>query len=125
VIYLDTNIFIYLFEEHPEYGEPVARIISSLQADHRFACSALTVAECLAKVTDISLETFHALPELHIFPLDETIAVEAGRLQRESSLRIGDAVHLATAIQQRADTFFTNDKRLGKVASGYMNVKGL
>jgi predicted nucleic acid-binding protein len=38
------------------------------------------------------------------------IASEASRIRAESSLRTPDALHLATALIQKADWFVTNDK---------------
>lgn len=125
MIYLDTNILIYLFEKHPKYGEKVADYISSLQKNNHFVCSTLTVTECLAQVTKVTLDTFLMMPKLSLAPLDQTSAEEAGRLQRETGLLIGDSVHLATALQQKSKLFFTNGRRLAAVARSYLPVKTL
>ncbi|MEO6760861.1 MAG: type II toxin-antitoxin system VapC family toxin [Candidatus Saccharimonadales bacterium] len=123
MVYLDSNILIYLFEHHPQFGRQVADIISGLQPTNRFICSTLTVTECLAQVTKITLKTFHELPQLDLIPLDEAVANQAATLQRDANLRIGDAIHLATALQEKADLFLTNDLQLAKIAQKYLKVQ--
>ncbi len=125
MIYIDTNIFIYLFEQHPDFGEKVVQTIDALRENNQLICSALTVTECLAQVTEVTLDTFLAMPGLHMAILDANLAAEAGHLQRETHLRIGDAIHLATAVQYKAELFFTNDKQLAKIAAKYLAVKTL
>jgi predicted nucleic acid-binding protein len=125
VIYLDTNILIYLFENHPIYGEQAARTITKLQEEHRFTCSTITITECLAQVTDITLGTFKSLPGLSLVSLDEAVASRAACLQRETTLRIGDAIHLATALEQKADKLLTNDKQFAKTAKKYLPIQTL
>jgi predicted nucleic acid-binding protein len=65
------------------------------------------------------------MPSLEIVPLNEAVAIEAARLQQKTPLRIGDAIHLATALQQQATLFLTNDKQLAKIAKSYLNVQTL
>ena len=125
MVYLDTNILVYLFEHHPTYGRCVAETITELHVDHTFNCATLTVTEGLAQVTKITLETFLAMPDLQLVPLDATIAARAGKLQHDTGLKIGDAIHLATALDRQADVFLTNDKRLAKTAAQYLSVKTL
>lgn len=122
--YLDTNIFIYLFENHPNYGQKAADTITRAQPQG-LTCSTLAITECLAYVAEVTLETFRSLPDLQIIPVDEKIAEEAAILQRCNNITIGDAIHLATAVSQGASTFFTNDKQLANIAKNYITVKEL
>ena len=122
MIYLDTNIFIYLFEVHPGFTEKTAQLLARLEQDNTFACSTLSLTECLAQVTPISHDTFLALPKLHIAPLDEKIAVRAGQLQRDSKLHIGDAIHLATALELGCTKLLTNDLAFAKIARKHLEI---
>lgn len=127
MIYVDTNILIYLLEGHEEHGEVVADLLESLTAQgESLMTSAITITEFLAGTRSSSLSTLHQVPRLQFITLDELLAEQAAKLQRKhSSLQIGDAIHLATAIQSQATLLFTNDKFLSKIASGYMEVKRL
>ena len=123
MLYLDTNILIYLFELHDPYSKKVAIILEEFtDSGKQLVTSAVTVTEFLAGTTLSSLETLHKVPKLNIIPVDENIAEQAAIIQRKNSIKIGDSIHLATAISQKADAFFTNDKKLIKVVDNYLSV---
>ena len=46
-------------------------------------------------------------------------------LRRENgkSLKLPDAIHLATALETKVDYLVTSDKQFAKIASKYLNVK--
>ena len=123
--YLDTNILIYLLEGHQQYGNLVATTLEELTAQNQLLItSSITVTEFLAGTSSSSLATLQQVPKLRFITLDEDLAERAAMLQRnQPSLQIGDAIHLATAIQEQAELFFTNDKLLAKNASNYLAVK--
>ena len=126
MLYIDTNILIYLFESHDPYSQKVATILEEFTDDGKqLITSAVTVTEFLAGTTLSSLETLHKVPNLNIIPVDENLAEQAAILQRKNSIKIGDSIHLATAIQQKAEAFFTNDKKLTKIVEKYMSVISL
>jgi predicted nucleic acid-binding protein len=123
MLYLDTNILIYLFELHDPHSDRVASKLEKFGNEgDRFVTSVIAVTEFLAGTASSNLETLHKVPRLSIIALDENLAEQAAILQRKSRVQIGDSIHLATAIQQQAETFFTNDKELAKVAKEYMSV---
>lgn len=125
--YLDTNILIYLLEGHQQYGNQVAAALEELTTENRILItSAVTITEFLAGTTSSSLATLKQMPKLNFIKLDETLAEQAAILHRKhSSLQIGDAIHLATAIQEQTNLFFTNDKPFAKIISNYSTVKTL
>ena len=126
MLYLDTNILIYLFELHDPYSKQVATILEeSTNNGMQLVTSTITVTEFLAGTTSSSLEILHKVPNLNIIPVDENLAEQAAILQRKNNLKIGDSIHLATAIKQEAKAFFTNDKKLSKVVEKYMSVISL
>ncbi len=123
MLYLDTNILIYLFELHDPYSKKVATILEEFtESGKQLLTSAITVTEFLAGTTSSSLETLHRVPRLNIIPVDENLAEQAANLQRKNSIKIGDSIHLATAIQQKTEAFFTNDKKLTKIVEKYIPV---
>jgi predicted nucleic acid-binding protein len=123
VLYVDTNILIYLLEQHERFSEAVARTLET--AGGTIVTSTITIVEFLAGTVSSSLATLQQVPRLQFISLDEHLAEQAAAVQRRNGLQIGDAIHIATAIEQHADAFFTHDKRLAKVAAEYMAVKGL
>ena len=125
MLYLDTNIFIYLLEGHETYAEAVANVLDEYAlSDDSLLTSTITIIEFLAGTDSAALSLLQQVPRLEFIVLDESLAERAALLQKEEGLQIGDAIHLATAIQQQAD-FFTNDKILARAAKRYMRVRGL
>jgi predicted nucleic acid-binding protein len=127
MIYVDTNILIYLLEGHQQYGKFIAESLDELTAQgDSLISSVITITEFLAGNAVSSLKTLEQVPRLRFVNLDMALAKYAATLQRKHpALHIGDAVHLATAIQQQANLLFTNDKILAKTAAGYLKVKSL
>jgi predicted nucleic acid-binding protein len=126
VVYVDTNILIYLYEYHPVYGRRVADELTSLgEEGQTLISSTLIITECLAGTNGVTLANLHSTANLQFIHLDEVVAEKAAGLQRETSLRIGDAIHLATALTQKADVLFTNDLLFAKTAVKYLPVKTL
>jgi predicted nucleic acid-binding protein len=126
VVYLDTNILIYLFEQHDPYTQQVVEILDSLiKHGGQLLTSAITVTEFLAGTTSSTLKTLKQVPNLTIMQLDENLAEQAAMLQKKHKIQIGDCIHLATAIQGQAESLFTNDKHLSKIAGEYISVISL
>lgn len=123
MLYLDTNILIYLFESHDLYSQQVATILEEFTRTNKaLMTSVVTITEFLAGTDSSSLRTLHQVPNLMIVPLDEALAEESAILQRKYKIQIGDSIHLATAIQQHAESFFTNDKKLAEIVKKHMSV---
>jgi len=126
MLYIDTNILIYLFELHDPYSKKVATILEEFtKGGKQLVTSTITVTEFLVGTTLSNLETLHKVPKLNIISVDENLAEQAAILQRKTVIKIGDSIHLATAIQQKAEAFFTNDKKLTKIVEKYMSVISL
>ena len=126
MFYIDTNILIYLFEQHDPYSMQVANILEESTKEAKLlVTSAITVTEFLAGTNRSNLETLYQVPSLTIINLDERLAEQAAMLQRKHKIQIGDSIHLATAIQQQVESFFTNDKFLSKIVENYMKVISL
>ena len=119
LIGIDTDIFIYYLEENPEFGIASKKIIDSLNSGNlRGVTSILAVSEIISKkglsksVAKDLEATFFEIPNLTILEVSLKVAVEAGRIRREYSLRLPDAIQLATALQFKAQAFVTNDEKL-------------
>jgi predicted nucleic acid-binding protein len=125
LLYIDTNILIYLLERHEPYGAQVADILEAHANDGgELITSTITITEFLAGTMSSNATIIHTIPRLDFVALDEALAEQAAMIQRKTNIKIGDAIHLATAVQQQA-SFFTNDKPLAKIAKKYLSVQDL
>ncbi len=123
MIYLDTNILIYLLEDYPKYAQSVEDELFRLSEEqHQFVTSLLTITEFLAGTKGTSLSTLKQITQLRVAAINEFTAVKAAELQKHHRLNIGDAFHLATSLEQDCQLFFTNDTKLAKAAANYCEV---
>jgi predicted nucleic acid-binding protein len=124
IVALDTSIFIYLLEEHPEYVRKAERIISDVR-DGRYVgvFSSIGMIELLtgpkklgrfdlAEEYERHLSSF---PNLRIVGMNERIAWLASDFRAKYGIGTPDAIHLATAVNAHASIFYTNDKALTKI----------
>lgn len=117
-IALDSNIFIYYFEKHPEFFEKTRSIFTELEQNNFSAItSIISLTEMLSyplsqSAITTTIDSFYSTPHLKIFELDRAIAIEAARIRREYRFRLPDSIQLATALSSKAQAFITNDQRL-------------
>lgn len=125
---LDTNCFVYLFEDASSaranfLEREVFR--PAVGGQRRLVTSALTVAELLVaphrKGRPDEARSLRAalasLSNLAIVDVDGSLAAAAAELRGTTSVTLADAIHLATAAQM-ADAFLTNDRRLSEQPVG-------
>jgi predicted nucleic acid-binding protein len=122
MIYIDTNIFIYLFENHQEYATKVASFLDKNIKTTQFITSVITITELSAGNPNITTKTIQQLQGLKIIPIDENIASLAGSILHQDKMPIGDALHYATAQSTNCDAIYTNDTILAKKAYKKMQV---
>jgi predicted nucleic acid-binding protein len=121
---LDTNCFIYLFEEE---DSPRSAFLErevfrpSTHGGRHLVTSTLTVAELLVvpfrsghpdRARSVS-DALRSLDGLEILELDHELAEDAARLRAQHGVALPDAIQLATATKA-ADALLTNDARLAR-----------
>jgi len=127
-IYLDTNLFIYAVEEIAPYAEQVRPLLQAAdRGEITLVTSLLALAETLVlpcrKGDDALITTYRELftrppSGLLVAQLDAVILERAARLRATvDSLRLPDAIHLATAESEQCDLFLTHDRRLKAVTA--------
>lgn len=121
---IDTSLFIYLFEENPEYLEKSSKVFRAIeQGRHKGIFSVIGMIEILtgpkkkgqpgiAAEYEYRLRNF---PNLSIFGINERIVWLASDLRAKYGITTPDAIHIATAIDAGAEKFITNDKVLKKI----------
>jgi len=123
-LYIDTAPFIYYIEKHPDYGPVVRRIFEVINTSQiEVLTSVITLAETLTKPLKSGDKTveqaYRALLQhtQHVTLLPVTVAVadETANLRARYNLRTPDALQLAAALDERCDTFLTNDLTLRRI----------
>jgi predicted nucleic acid-binding protein len=121
-------LFIYAVEDVSPFAEQVRPLLQAAdRGEIQLVTSLLALAATLVKpfrtqdewLTAKYRRLFAQPPAgLLVSPLDADILERAARLRAgTSSLRLPDAIHLATAESEQCDYFLTNDKRLQDKAS--------
>lgn len=115
---LDTNIFIYHFEDNPQFATYAQLIFEELaKGKLRAVTSVISMIEALSYPSPSQViknieEGFKTIPNLTIIDIDHNLAIEAARIRRSYGLRLPDSVQLATALKAKAQAFISNDDRL-------------
>lgn len=117
---LDSNIFIYHFEQNPAYITYTVKIFKKIESARFHAVtSIISIIETLSypiskDLEEQMIENFQTAPNLSIYNVNQEIAVESARIRREYKIRLPDSIQLATALYGKADKFITNDAKLQK-----------
>jgi predicted nucleic acid-binding protein len=117
---LDTNVLIYFLEGIEPQASKVEKILSSfMESKNEGLVSTVTVAEVLvgayksdeAKATEVKrLLDDLTLNSFKIVPVTFEIADLAANLRAKRSGRLPDALIVATALSQKADCLYSEDK---------------
>ncbi len=122
LIYLDSCLLIYAYENNPQYGASVRTALSK-EPPEKIAISPLTKMECLVKpiktgnlvVQRYYEESFESFSWL---PMSDAVYELATLLRARFNLKTPDALHLACAQHHRCDALWTNDDRLTQAGHG-------
>lgn len=121
-IFVDSNIFIYHFEDPGARGMRATEILRRIgQRGDELMASALALGEVLVKPIkfgNLPLEAqYRALlrgPLVGLAPFDANAGEIFAKVRQERGIKTPDAIHLATAASAGCDLFITNDDRLSK-----------
>lgn len=123
VVALDTAIFIYALEGHPEFGKVALNLLQQIEGGKvQGVASDLVLAELMVRPLRLGHSTTAAryeqelpqFPNLSFAPLSREVVVGAARLRAASGVSLLDALHLSAAREAGAHVFVTNDVRLQK-----------
>ena len=123
--YLDTNIYIYGFEGLAQQRAKLLPLFDFLgDPTVEVVVSELILAELLPKpmgtddqdLIDRYLDFFERPDGPALVPVNQAIWQLAAELRGDEGLSLGDAVHLATALDHGCTSFLTNDRSLSVVA---------
>jgi predicted nucleic acid-binding protein len=125
-IYLDTNVFIAAVEgwdDHERYQALWQLFSVSEKHGSILITSALSIAELLVKPLTLNLEALAATYidllqpgtryGLNVLPIDQDVLIGAAHIRRDDkTIKLPDAIHVATAERSECDVILTADQRL-------------
>ncbi len=122
-VYLDTNIFIEIFEGRGRLSELLTRLLTAVENEdrQRLVTSQLALAELLVKPIALQREDLISVYDnwtisntyLEVVPVVRELLKDAAALRaNDKSLKLPDAIHLTTAIGTQCRYFLTRDKRI-------------
>jgi predicted nucleic acid-binding protein len=133
-IFFDTNLFIYLLEDHGERAARVSGILERI-SDRRdeLLTSTFTLAEVLVKplsAGDVAwadrYEGLLSSPGVSLVAFDRASARIYALLRQDRTMKPPDAIQLSCAASARCDLFITNDERLSrKIVPGIQFITSL
>jgi predicted nucleic acid-binding protein len=123
LIYLDTCVVIDLVEDDGDDLGDLLRQELTKAKGKEFAISPLVKMECLVGPIRDDNHVLRKRYERDLtrfvnLPLDDEVMTRAAEIRAEHGLAAQDAIHLAAAQIHDCTEFWTNDKRLNKVAGG-------
>lgn len=115
-LYLDACAIIYAHEGTAACREAVADWLAKAGSNGAVMTSSLSRLECRVRPlrdNNTSLlhtyERFFSRRSLQVIPISDTVLDRATQLRATLNLKTPDAIHLASAIENGADAFLTND----------------
>ncbi|MBA3257190.1 MAG: type II toxin-antitoxin system VapC family toxin [Pyrinomonadaceae bacterium] len=124
-VYLDTNIIIYAVEGYEPHADRIKSVLRAMtEGEIKAVTSDLTLAEVLVKPkrdanTNLEEAYRHFLQptdSLRNSVITREILEAAAGIRATSVLKLPDAIHFASAINQNCDSFLTNDERFESVS---------
>jgi predicted nucleic acid-binding protein len=121
LLLIDSAPIIYCLEQHPRFAQRFAPIFDAhAQGRCRLAVTTTTLAEVLTGPLRTGEESLAGryravLESWHVVPLDADIAASTARLRATHSLKLADAVQVASAIAINADALVTHDRAIAKI----------
>jgi predicted nucleic acid-binding protein len=122
MVFLDTNLVIYLIEQPPIWGaKTTARIAALLNSGERLSINDLVRMECQVgplKAGDHLLLnkflTFFASPDVQVLALTAAACDRAAHIRAAHNFKPLDSLPLATAVEAGCNLFLTNDVALAR-----------
>lgn len=125
VIGIDMPVFIYHFENHPDYSDITRQVLGAVETG---VCRAVTSMIALLEITVQPYRAgqpqlarkYEALlanfPNLKLAEVDREITRLAAQLRAEHNLRTPDALQQAACLVHGARLFITNDRVFTRLA---------
>jgi predicted nucleic acid-binding protein len=121
ILFLDTNIVIYVVEGNPAFApKALLRLAAAQSAGDSFMISDLTRMECLVgplktnnTAVQASFHAFFARSDVRVVAITAAVCDRAAHIRATANFKPMDALQLAAAAEHGASIFLTADARLG------------
>ena len=128
--FFDTNVFIYALDMGMDEAQ---RVLEEAIMSDSAVTSAITIMEyCTGiyrKATEKEVKAFRNFIEenyIHVSSADKETALLAAKLRGDNtSLKLLDALQLATAVKEGCEVFYTNDKRLRNLQGINLEIRAI
>ena len=117
-VYLDTNVVVYIIEGFEPYARVLSELLHAMDTGGiQAVTSELTLAEALVKPlqsgrADIAAAYTQFVSTgrgREIVGVSRPILADAAKFRASSSLKLPDAIHVASAVAAGCTAFLTND----------------
>lgn len=124
IIALDSCVWIYHLENHPEYASLTKQVLEAVEAGTcKAVASELTLPEILVRPLQLDLPDvadeyellLTSFPHFSLDPISRDILLHAANIRAHHGLRTPDAIVAATALAAQATLLLTNDRHLSKI----------
>lgn len=123
-VVIDTMVFIYLFEGHPDYADLCEHIVGRIgEGLFSGVVTPITAAEILVKplkqkhpsIADCYRRAIRNLPNVTLPDINAEIAFMAGSLKAKYGMPLPDMFQAAVALSFPSHTLITNDRAMGRI----------
>jgi predicted nucleic acid-binding protein len=119
-VYIDSNVLIALLEPTIPNAGGLDTSVAALADSHSILTSEITLGEVLVaplrvgdrKLVEAYLRLLGPGGPIEVVPVYRRTVLEAAELRARSSMRLPDAIHVATASIAGCSAFLSRDKRL-------------
>lgn len=122
--FVETNVFLYVINAHPEFGINARRILERIQGGEEAATSSLVVAEVAAwlehrkrnREVNVFLEMVDSYPTLSKWETTFEDELRGGEFERLfPRLELFDRIYMAQMERMKLNEIYSNDRGFDRV----------
>ncbi|MFA9213373.1 MAG: type II toxin-antitoxin system VapC family toxin [Candidatus Methylacidiphilales bacterium] len=124
LVFIDTAPLIYFIEGNSIYQNVLTQFFLANDAgEFPLITSTITLLEVLVKpikanefeIVELYKNILTKSSGIETIKINNAVAIKAAEIRAKYNLKTPDAIQIATAIENSADYFFTNDERLKNI----------